>query len=312
VNGTSPPVEKGDPARPTGTLDPLDTLAALLAVLAALLFAVASVAQRDAAADVPDDAARGRRLVAALVRSRRWWTGAVGDTGGYVVQAAALGLGSVLLVQPLLVTTLLFALPLEARRSGRRVPTPQRWWAGTLVVALALFVLVGQPSAGVERAPASHWVPAGLVLVLLLVGCVVGAGPRRGPRRAALLAVGAGLAYGLVGVLTKSVVALLTHGLVPLLTGWETWVLVVAVTVGTLLQQAAFGAGPLSASLPAVTVGEPLVASVLGVLVLGEHVQASGPTLVLIGVLVAVTIVATAALARGSAVEVPATPARTS
>jgi hypothetical protein len=290
----------------------LDAIAACLALLAALLFAVASVAQRASAAEVPDDSARGGALLARLARSPRWWAGTAGDTAGYVVQAAALGLGSVLLVQPLLVTTLLFALPLEARRSGRRVPTAQRWWSVALVAALALFVLIGQPTAGVDRRSLSHWVPTLVVLVFLLVGCVVGAGPRRGPRRAALLAVGAGLAYGLVGVLTKSVVALLTHGLVPLLTGWETWVLVVAVTVGTLLQQAAFSAGPLSASLPAVTVGEPLVASALGVLVLRESVRAGGATLILIGVVVAVSIVATAALARGSAVEVPATPARTS
>ncbi len=280
----------------------LDAIAAGLALLAALMFAVASVAQRTAAADVPDDAARGRRLLARLLRSRRWWAGAGGDTLGYLLQAAALGIGSVLLVQPLLVTTLLFALPLEARRSGRRVPTPQRWWSAALVAALVVFVLVGRPSPGVDRAPVSHWVPAGMVVVLVLVACVVGAGSRRGPRRAALLAAAAGLAYGVVGALTKSVVALLATGLLPVLLGWETWVLVVAVVVGTFLQQVAYGAGPLSASLPAVTVGEPLVASLLGVLVLGEYIRVSGPAWILIGALIALMVAATAALARGSTI----------
>ncbi|WP_211190812.1 DMT family transporter [Actinomycetospora sp. TBRC 11914] len=292
----------------------MDLLAAGLALLAALLFAVASVAQRGAAAEVPDDAARGVRLVLRLVRSRRWWAGTVGDTAAYVVQAAALGLGSVLLVQPLLVTSLLFALPLEARRSGRRVPAPARRWSAALVVALALFVVVGGPTAGADRSPPSAWLLPGAVLVVLTVACVLGAGRRRGARRAALLAAAAGLCYGLVGVLTKSMVSLLTTGLVPVLTGWETWVLVVAVTVGTYLQQTAYGAGPLSASLPAVAVGEPLAASVLGVVVLGEDIRASGPVLVLIGVLVAVMVVATAALARGAAAGAPGVrrPARTS
>ncbi len=278
----------------------VNAIAAGLAVLAALLFAVASVAQRGAAADVPDDAARGGRLVSRLVRSRRWWAGAVGDTAAFAVQAAALGIGSVLLVQPILVTTLLFALPLEARLSGRSVTVERRRWAGALVVALALFVIVGRPTAGVDRAPVSHWLPVGLVLALAMVACVIGAGRRRGPRRAALLAAAAGLAYGLVGALTKSVVALLSTGVVPLLRGWETWALLVAVGVGTLLQQIAFGAGPLSASLPAVTVGEPLGAGLIGLLVLGEHIRATGPALVLIVVLVAVMMLATIALARGS------------
>lgn len=283
----------------------MDLIAALLAVLAALLFAVASVAQRGAAAQVPDDAARGTRLLARLVRSRRWWIGTVGDTAAYAAQAAALGLGSVLLVQPLLVSTLLFALPLEARQSGRAITTTQWWCAVALVVALALFVVVGEPTAGVDRRPFADWVPAGVVLLVVTAACVVGAGHRRGRRRAALLATAAGLCYGLVGVLTKSVVSLLTTGLVPLLTGWETWVLVVAVAAGTWFQQIAFGAGPLSASLPAVTVGEPVVASALGVLVLGESLRAGGPTLVLIGVLVVVMIVATAVLARSTTVAPP-------
>jgi hypothetical protein len=280
---------------------PGNAAAAGLAVLAALLFAVASVAQRGAAEQVPDDAARGGRLVGRLVRSRRWWAGAVGDTAAYAAQAAALGIGSVLLVQPLLVTTVLFALPLEARYAGRSVAAAQVRWSAVLVVALALFVVVGEPTTGRDRAPVSHWLAPGLVLVVGVIACVVGAGHRRGPRRAALLAAAAGLSYGLVGALTKSVVSLLSAGLLPVLRGWETWALVIAVAVGTLLQQIAFGAGPLSASLPAVTVGEPLGAALLGVLVLGEHVHASGPALVLIGVLVVAMTVATAALARTSA-----------
>lgn len=276
-------------------------LAGALAVLAALLFAIASVAQRGAAADVPDDEARGGRLILRLVRSPRWWAGTVGDTGGFVVQAAALGVGSLLLVQPLLVTTVLFALPLEARLTGRRIGRSEVRWALVLVAALALFVVVGEPTAGRDRAPLHHWLPALVVLLVVLAGCVLLAGRRRGPRRAAMLAVATGLAYGLVAALTKSVVDALGDGPVELLTSWETWALVVAVLGGTWLQQAAFGAGPLAASLPAVTVGEPIVAAVLGVVVLFEQVRADGPEWILIGLLVVLMVVATAALSRSSA-----------
>ncbi|MDD7966374.1 DMT family transporter [Actinomycetospora lemnae] len=276
-------------------------LAGALAVLAALLFAIASVAQRGAAAAVPDDEARGGRLIARLVRSPRWWAGTIGDTGGFVVQAAALGVGALLLVQPLLVTTVLFALPLEARLTGRRIGRPELWWALVLVAALALFVVVGEPTAGVDQAPVRVWFPALAALLVALVVAVVAAGRRRGPRRAAMLAVATGLAYGLVAALTKSVVDLLGDGPIALLTAWETWALVAAAVGGTLLQQAAFGAGPLAASLPAVTVGEPVVAAVLGVVVLGEQVRADGLEWVLIGVCVVLMVAATAALSRSSA-----------
>ena len=280
-------------------------LAVGLALLAAALFAMASVAQRGAASEIPDADASGVRLIARLVRSPQWWAGTVGDTGGFVVQAAALGFGSLLLVQPLLVTTLLFALPLEAVRRRRPVARRDVGWALLLAGALAVFVVVGEPTAGLDRAPLGRWVPVGAVLLVLLVGCVVLAGRRDGRRRALLLAVATGLAYGLTAAMMISVVRLLDDGPLAVLAGWETYVLVVAAVGGTWLQQSAYQAGDLAASLPAVTVGEPVVGAVLGVLVLGEQVRADGPEWLLIVVLVAAMVVATLALARSSG-EIPA------
>jgi uncharacterized protein (DUF983 family) len=126
------------------------------------------------------------------------------------------------------------------------------------------------------------------------------AGRSDGRRRALLLAVATGLAYGLTAAMMISVVRLLDDGPLAVLGGWETYVLVVAAVGGTWLQQSAFQAGDLAASLPAVTVGEPVIGAVLGVLVLREQVRADGPEWVLIGVLVVAMVVATLALARSS------------
>jgi hypothetical protein len=281
-------------------------LAVALALIAALLLAVGSVAQRRAAGQVPDDEAGGLGLLRRLVRSPVWWAGSVGDAGGFVVQAAALGVGSLLLVQPLLVTTLLFALPLEAWTGGRRITVRDGAWALVLAAALALFLVIGEPTEGLDRAPFATWVPTGSVLVVVLLGCLLLAARRHGRVRAAALAVATGIAYGVLAALTKSVVDLLTDGIVPLLLGWETWVLVVAAVGGTYLQQAAFQAGDLATTLPAITVAEPLVAALLGLTVLGEQVRADGAEWVLIGLLVVVTVVATTVLARSSAAGAPA------
>ncbi|MEJ2870402.1 DMT family transporter [Actinomycetospora sp. OC33-EN08] len=279
-------------------------LAVALALLAALLLAVGSVAQRRAASGVPDDEAGGLGLLRRLVRSPTWWAGTVGDGGGFLVQAAALGVGSLLLVQPLLVTTLLFALPLEAATGGRRVTLRDGGWALVLAAALALFLVVGEPTAGEDRAPFAAWAPTGGALVVVLLGCLVLAARRRGLVRAAALAVATGIAYGVLAALTKSVVDLLADGVVPLLLGWETWVLIAAAVGGTYLQQAAFQAGDLATTLPAITVGEPLVAALLGLTVLGEQVLADGAEWVLIGALVATAVAASVVLARTSAVTV--------
>lgn len=88
------------------------------------------------------------------------------------MQAAALNHGSVLLVQALLVLSLLFALPISARLSGRRV-TGREWaWAVLLTAAVTVIVTVGNPQAGHSRASPHTWVAVALVLGPLLVGCL--------------------------------------------------------------------------------------------------------------------------------------------
>ncbi|MGY1604751.1 DMT family transporter [Geodermatophilus sp. SYSU D00815] len=283
---------------PAAMMGAVEELAAVLALVAAALFAVASAVQQRSAAALPD--ARGLRLLPALLRSPRWWAGNAADTGGYLAQAAALGLGSLLLVQPLLVTTVLFALPLGARWGGRRLRRADWAWAAVLVAALALFVVTGDPTAGTDTAGWRRWLPAWLVLAVVVGGCLLGAALRRGPSRAVLLAVTTGVAYGLAAALTKGVVDRLDEGPVAVLTDWTTYALVAALVGGTLVQQSAFQAGPLGASLPAATVGEPVVAALIGITVLGERLDADGAEWALVAVLVAAMAAATVALARSA------------
>jgi drug/metabolite transporter (DMT)-like permease len=287
---------------------PVSGLAAGLALVAAVLFAVASAVQQRSAADVQDEQARGLRLAVVLARRPLWWAGTLGDTGGYVAQAAALGFGSLVLVQPLLVTTLLFALPLGAAWAGRRLSRADWLWALLLAAALAVFVVAGQPTAGTARAGLRQWLPTGVVLVVVVAVCLVGAATRRGTPRALLLALATGVAYGVGAALTKGVVGTLSDGPVALLTSWETYLLVVALLGGTLLQQSAFQAGDLAASLPAITVGEPVVAVGIGIVVLHEQLKADGAEWVLLGAVVVAMVVATTGLARSAARTQPVQP----
>ena len=92
-----------------------------------------------------------------LLRDRQWWLGSLVAAVGFALQAAALGLGSVLLVQALLVTSLLFALPISARLSHRRVTRWEWTWAALLAAAVAVIVTVGNPTAGHSRASLETW-----------------------------------------------------------------------------------------------------------------------------------------------------------
>lgn len=274
------------------------TASVVCALAAAILFAAASVAQQRSAEAVP----AGESLVAALIRSPRWWAGVLGDGGGYLLQVAALALGPVLVVQPLLVSSLLFALPLSAAFSGSRITRPTWLTAAALCAALVVFLVVGDPTAGEIDAPGHEWVlPLGVVCAVVLAATAIGLFGRDRGTRALALGAASGLLYGVAVAFTKYVTDLFEHGLRPVAGAWQTWALVTAGLLGVYLQQRAFQAGPLAASLPAVTIGEPLAAVFLGMTVLDERLRVDGPGLALVVASVGVMLIATVALSRSQA-----------
>jgi drug/metabolite transporter (DMT)-like permease len=125
-------------------------------LLAAFWAAVGIVVRQRVAQEVPPDQEGSATMVSALVRHPLWWAGTLAAAAGYVFQALALAHGSLLLVQPLLVSSLLFALPLSARLCHQRINSAEWGWALLLTAALAVFVLVGQPREGHNRPPIRH------------------------------------------------------------------------------------------------------------------------------------------------------------
>ena len=276
-------------------------IAALLAVGAAFFIAIGDVIHQRSAQEVTDEPVSHVDLFLRLLRDRRWWLGSIVAAVGFGLQAAALGFGSVLLVQALLVTSLLFALPINARLSHRRVTRWEWTWAALLAAAVAVIVTVGNPTEGHSRAPLETWTVVIAVLGPALVLCVVGARIWSGPVSAVLLALVSGALWGVFAVLTKGVVDRLDDGLLALLRTPELYVWALVAIAGTAWQQSSFRAGALTASLPTMTVAEPVVGSVLGIVVLGETPRPGDAGWLTLIVAVAVMMVATAALARGEA-----------
>jgi len=211
-------------------------------------------------------------------------------------------LGSVMLVTALQVTSLLFALPIYARLAHHRVTRWEWFWAVTLAGALAVLVTVGDPGTGSSRGSPGTWAAVAVVMGPILVACVLGARIWADSTIApVLLAVVAGSSLALFALLTKGAIGAVSGGFGAFLRAPESYCLIPAALAGMIFQQSAFRAGALTASLPTVTVAKPVVASMLGVVVLGETLNTSGPRVLMLltaGVLVAV---ATIALARGEA-----------
>lgn len=271
--------------------------AGVIALAAALLFAVGSVLQQRAASEIPDDQAGGAGLLTRLVRRPIWLVGTAADTSGFVVQGVALAFGSLVLVQPLLATSLLFALPLGAWVNKRRLSRPDIVWAAVLTVGLTVFLVAGEPTAGADTAPVEDWVIAAAILVPATAAAVVVAARWRS-LRAVGLAIATGILFGLTAALVKSAVSYLDDGVVGFLTHWEPYAMVAAAALGTWAQQASYQAGSLAQTLPAVAVLEPVVGVALGVAILQEHLQADAGEWFLVALAAIAMVVSTAFLAR--------------
>ncbi|MCK0093533.1 DMT family transporter [Rhodococcus sp. F64268] len=265
------------------------------ALAAAVLLAVSMVAQQRTAAAVPTSGP----LVASLIRNPRWWAAVVVDGGGYTLQVLALALGTVLIVQPLLVSSLLFAIPISAYYTRRRPDRRTLLLAAALCIALAMFLIAGNPTAGNIDAAATRWaLPLTITLAVAACTAALGTAPGTPRRRAMLLGTAAGILYGVAAALTKHVTDLMERGLPTVLGSWQLWTVITAGLTGMYLQQRAFQAGPLTASLPTLTIAEPLAAAVLGITVLGEHLDTDGLGLIATAIAIAVMAVTTLALAR--------------
>jgi drug/metabolite transporter (DMT)-like permease len=274
-------------------------LTVLLAVLAAVFLAIGIVVRQRATMDVPQEHGVSSVMFLTLLRRPLWWGGTAAAVAGFVFQAMALAKGSLLLVQPILVSGLLFALPLSARLAHRRVTRGEWVWAMVLTAALAVFVLLATTRPGDYEASLPLSALVAVICTAAVGACVVVASRTVGWKRAVLLAVAVGVLFGVVAVLTKVVMHLLTHeGLRTVLTTPVLYLLVVIGVLATFLQQSAFHAGSLQTSVPTMLVLEPLVAVVLGAVVLGEHLDVSQLDAVLIAISAVAMAAATIALGR--------------
>lgn len=252
-------------------------IAVLLGLLSAMSIAWGTVVRHQLGTVV----AEGRGTVAgvaAAIRRPKWWAGSALAVSGYGLQLAALGFGSVLLVQPLLVLSLPFSLFLGARLYNRRLPMATVVWSLLLSMAVAVLVVFGNPLPGVDSPPLIVWAPTMFSGVAIFLGLYVSASTWLRPHKAFLLGIATGVVFGYLAMFSKALVdGFLDRGLLSIFVSWELWGLLGLMVLGVTTQQAAFNAGMLDKSLPPMTSAEPVTAFILGYVVLGERFQVEGP-----------------------------------
>jgi drug/metabolite transporter (DMT)-like permease len=255
--------------------DPVRIAIAVVAALcAAFCFALGSLIQQGAARQAHARALRFGLLVA-LAHERRWLGGTAVTVLAFAIQAAALAFGPLALVQPLVATEVLFALPMIAHRN--RLPLRRRDIIGGLSVVsgIAVFVAVSPPTRGVSVPGLAAWAPAlAGITALTVLSASVGLRSHR-TARVIWLAAATAVIYALVNAVTKSSVGLFVHRGAGVLATWEPYTLMAAGILGGLFGQSAFSIGPLSLSLPVIDTVEPVSSVILGAAVFDERLARS-------------------------------------
>ncbi|MFF7898960.1 DMT family transporter [Streptomyces sp. NPDC088817] len=210
---------------------------------------------------------------AVKVRRRRFWLcGAAMLAVSAVLQAAALAVGSLSLVQPLLATELLFTLAMGSIVFRRR-PARITWLSFlALAVGLAVFLGAAAPSAGRATAEGSRWIPVGVAVVCLVLVLIGVARLVKGPPRAAVLGLASAVLFAATAALLKEVTGLYQQGLATLATNWTPYATAITGLAAFGLLQCALRAGTLVASQPALTLGDALTSVALGWALFGEHI----------------------------------------
>jgi drug/metabolite transporter (DMT)-like permease len=294
-------------------------LAVGFGLLAAFMFAASASLQQHAArgtvtATHTENALIGKSvlrplfaLVRRLVRHPVWLLGWCTNLLGFGVQAIALHLGSVALIQPLLVTQLVFTMPLSTVWA-RRWPTPTEWIGVTVISsAVATFVLVREASPANGGDPHRYLVIVAGVVIAGLVALLVMAAAGRPPLvHATLVSIAAGLCFAMSAVLIKLTTDdLLNRGVVATALDWPGYCLALSTLTGLLLEQGAFATGSLSAAVAAMTITNPLASYVLGVLVFNVTPPTSPGALSALAGSGALLIIGVAVLSRSPTVRKP-------
>jgi drug/metabolite transporter (DMT)-like permease len=247
-------------------------VAELVALVAAFFFALAATLQQKGALGMGEVSLGSPSSFLTLAKQKWWLLGTLALLAGYAFQAIALDNGRLAVIQPLLVTTIVFALPLGYFLTSQAIHRKELLGAAVVVLGLAFFTVVGDAADGVDNAPGGEWAIAVAVFGAISVALLVMGGRGTVTRKAALYGACAGVLYGLSASLCKPTMEILeADGLSRVVESWEFYAFAIAGIVAFVVQQVSLSTGNLAASVATVSVCNPLVSIIIGTLLLDER-----------------------------------------
>jgi drug/metabolite transporter (DMT)-like permease len=260
-------------------------LAIVLALAASFCTATSSVCQRLGATHLESSGHQVHGfdpwLVFRLATQPVWLIGFAAMIAGFVLQVAALHFGPLALVQPILTVELLFVFGYLAMHTRCRGMRWHEWLAALAMSAgVSVFLRAASPSAGQEHAPALSWWISGIAAAAVAGAAIAASRGGSATRRAAFLGIATGVSWGFIAAVIKELSSHVDGGPSAIFTNWSVYVLIGAGCAVMLLTSHAIAAGPLAASQPGFTLGDPITAILLGAFLFSETLQTSPAALV--------------------------------
>ena len=248
----------------------------VLAIAGALSNALTTILQRMGVEDAPAEDSLHWSLIAYAVRRKVWLLGCVGLVAGFLLQAFALHVGRLTVVQPILTLELPFLVAILAFWFRKHLSWKE--WTGAIVATagLALFLALAVPTGGNLVPGLRGWGIAAFAVVLataMLVGLAQFGAPAW---RAAMFGAAAAIMFAFTAALIKQMTADFHPTWYLFLTQWHVYAMAVTGLVAVFLAQNAFHAGPITASQAALVIVDPLASMAIGVGLFGDTIQTSG------------------------------------
>jgi drug/metabolite transporter (DMT)-like permease len=279
-----------------------------LALGAALCFALGTVLQQKGAIQSSDEEALKANFLLTLARRPVWLAGLAVDGLGFVCQAAALGIGRLVVVQPLLATSVVFALPFGAKLTNQHVGRREIIGAVAVVIGLGAFLVAADPSGGKDDASPSAWLIGGAIIVAVCTALVIAGMRARPTAKAALFGTAAGILFAVSAGLTKAVVDQLGEGVFTIFADWHLYALIVVGYVSMTLSQTSLQTGALAPAMATQMTFDPLASVLIGTLMFGETIHEDPVGLAASTVALLVMFAGLGLLARSAPADLPPAP----
>ncbi len=249
----------------------------VLALAAALSNALTSVFQRMGVEDAPEESTMRLSLIAHALKKGIWLLGFFFMVCSFLLQAFALHVGRLSVVQPILVMELLFLVFILGTYFGYRITVREWLGASAIAFGLAGFLCFADPGGG-QRVPTNlGWgIVGGMALFVIALAVVA---TRWGPRfwKAAMFGTAAAVSFAFTAALIKVVSDFAARDWVTMLGHWQTYGVIVFGLAGLFLTTNAYHAGPLAASQSTLVLVDPLASILIGIALYGDSLRTSGP-----------------------------------